>query len=112
MAAESAIVAHRITARFSGHSARTIPVIAFGMGLSGFLVISYVLCVLGYMLFPGLPINHAALTIFSARFRPLVVVDVLPRLGRKLCLGLVRRADLRPALQLLPLAVAMSCSYL
>ena len=48
--------------------ARTIPVFAFGMALSLFLAISYVFCVLGYLLLPGLPINHAALTIFLPGF--------------------------------------------
>ncbi len=49
-------------------AARTIPVFALGGALSLFLAISYVLCVLGYLLFPGLPINHAALTIFLPGF--------------------------------------------
>ncbi len=47
---------------------RRIPVFALGMGLSLFLAISYVLCVLGYLLFPGLPIAHAALAIFLPGF--------------------------------------------
>jgi hypothetical protein len=50
------------------HRARTIPVLALGMGLSLFLAFSYVLCVAGYLVFPGLPINHAALTIFLPGF--------------------------------------------
>ena len=54
MAANAAVDAHRFEARASG-SAR-IPVVAFGMALSGFLAISYVLCVLGYLLFPSLSI--------------------------------------------------------
>jgi hypothetical protein len=48
---------------------RTIPVLALGMGLSLFLAISYVLCVLGYVLFPSLPIEHSALAIFLPGFR-------------------------------------------
>jgi len=47
---------------------RTIPVLALGMALSLFLVISYVLCVIGYLVFPGLPVNHAALAIFLPGF--------------------------------------------
>ena len=47
---------------------RTIPVLAFGMSLSLFLVISYVICIIGYLVFPGLPINHAALAIFLPGF--------------------------------------------
>jgi hypothetical protein len=39
------------------------------MGLSLFLVVSYVLCVIGYLVFPGLPIDHAALAIFLPGFK-------------------------------------------
>lgn len=49
-------------------NARAISVFAFGWALSLFLTISYVFCVIGYLLFPGLPINHAALTIFLPGF--------------------------------------------
>lgn len=52
----------------SGHPARTIPVLALGMGLSVFLSISYVLCVLGYLFLPTLPIAHSALSIFLPGF--------------------------------------------
>ena len=47
---------------------RTIPVLAFGMSLSLFSLISYVICIIGYLLFPSLPINHAALSIFLPGF--------------------------------------------
>jgi hypothetical protein len=46
-----------------GHSepdVRTIPIVAFGLALSAFVVVSYVICILGYLLLPGLPIEHAA----------------------------------------------------
>ena len=66
MAANTADVAHRLEAH--GPIPGRIPVIAFGMALSSFLAMSYVLCVLGYLLFPSLPINHAALTIFLPGF--------------------------------------------
>lgn len=66
MAADVAIVAQRFSAGL--FVPPRIPVLAFGMALSGFLAISYVLCVLGYVLFPSLPINHAALTIFLPGF--------------------------------------------
>lgn len=49
-------------------SHRRIPVLALGLALSLFLAISYVLCVLGYLLFPGLPIEHSALAIFLPGF--------------------------------------------
>jgi len=49
-------------------SYRRIPVFALGLALSLFLAISYVLCVQGYLLFPGLPIEHSALGIFLPGF--------------------------------------------
>ncbi len=60
---------------------RTIPVFAFGMSLSLFFVISYVICIIGYLAFPGLPINHAALSIFLPGFELLTWVSF--------CLGLI-----------------------
>src|SRR5262249_28229232 len=62
---------HRGSAVHASPSAaapRTIPVLALGMGLSSFLVISYLLCVLGYLLFPELPIAHSSLSIFLPGF--------------------------------------------
>jgi hypothetical protein len=50
------------------HAARTIPIFALGMSLSLFFVISYVICIIGYLIFPSLPINHAALAIFLPGF--------------------------------------------
>ena len=58
----------RVGAPLTSRSARTIPVLAFGMSLSLFSLISYVICIIGYLLFPGLPINHAALAIFLPGF--------------------------------------------
>ena len=49
-------------------TAHLIPVFALGMGLSVSLAITYVLCVLGYLFFPGLPIEHSALSIFLPGF--------------------------------------------
>jgi hypothetical protein len=48
--------------------ARTIPVLVLGLSLSAFLVFSYLLCIVGYLLFPGLPVEHAALAIFLPGF--------------------------------------------
>jgi hypothetical protein len=48
--------------------APTIPVLTLGMSLSLFSLISYVICIIGYLLFPALPINHAALSIFLPGF--------------------------------------------
>ncbi len=52
----------------TSHGPSTIPVLALGMALSLFLAISYVLCVIGYLAFPSLPIDHAALAIFLPGF--------------------------------------------
>ena len=48
--------------------AHLIPVLALGMALSLFLAISYVLCVLSYVFWPNLPIEHSALSIFLPGF--------------------------------------------
>jgi hypothetical protein len=48
--------------------ARTIPVLALGMALSLFLVISYLICVTSYLALPGLPIRHDMLAIFLPGF--------------------------------------------
>jgi len=50
------------------HRAHVIPVLALGMALSLFLAISYTLCVLGYVFWPNLPIEHSALSIFLPGF--------------------------------------------
>ena len=50
------------------HTAHVIPLLALGMGLSVSLAITYVLCVLGYLIFPSLPIEHSALAIFLPGF--------------------------------------------
>jgi hypothetical protein len=64
MTADAASIAKRV----DGVSTPRIAVLALGMALSVFFAISYVLCVLGYVLFPSLPINHSALTIFLPGF--------------------------------------------
>jgi hypothetical protein len=66
--ADSATHAQLGSPRSSAHAARTIPVFTLGMALSLFLAISYVVCVLGYLLFPSLPIEHSALAIFLPGF--------------------------------------------
>lgn len=68
MAAANAPVQRRAGVPLPTLVARTIPVLALGMSLSLLLVISYVLCVIGYLVFPRLPINHAALAIFLPGF--------------------------------------------
>ncbi len=44
-------------------AAHTLPVLALGMALSLFLVISYLACIMTYLI-PGIPTGHAMLTIF------------------------------------------------
>ena len=46
----------------------TIPIATLGMSLSLFLALSFVLCVLGYLILPGLPVKHEALAIFLPGF--------------------------------------------
>ena len=50
-------------------TARLIPVAALGLSLGLFLVISYALCVLLYLLFPGLVLSHAMLSLFLPGFK-------------------------------------------
>ena len=45
-----------------------IPVFTLGLALSLFLALSYVLCISGYLLLPGLPVQHSALAIFLPGF--------------------------------------------
>lgn len=68
MGNDNAESARRVGVPLPTHSPHTIPVLALGMSLSLFLLISYVLCVVGYLLFPSLPLNHAVLAIFLPGF--------------------------------------------
>lgn len=70
----------------SGQTSR-IRVFALGMGLSLFFAISFVLCVLGYLLMPGLPITHQALSIFLPGFTLLSWVSFLVGLTESLAWG-------------------------
>lgn len=49
-------------------NSHTIRVVACGLGLSVFFAISFALCVLGYLLFPDLPIAHGVLSILLPGF--------------------------------------------
>ena len=57
-----------------------IPIVTFGLSLSLFFVISYLICIAGYLLFPGFPVQHAALSIFLPGFELLS--------WRSFCLGM------------------------
>ena len=52
----------------SRRSAAYVPVVALGLSLSLFFVIYYVICIIGYLVLPGLPIKHEALGIFLPGF--------------------------------------------
>ena len=45
-----------------------ISVFVMGLSLSLFLLVSYVLCILGFFLLPGLAVQHSALAIFLPGF--------------------------------------------
>ena len=45
-----------------------IPVVALGMSISLFLMISYLLCIILYIIFPQLIISHATLKLFLPYF--------------------------------------------
>lgn len=59
----------RTTAGRAPLSSHSIQVLALGLSLSLFLAISFVLCVLGYLLFPTLPVAHGALSLFLPGFQ-------------------------------------------
>src|SRR6266536_3307702 len=53
----------------SGHGAVSLQgVVTLGLSLSAFFAISYLICIAGYLLFPGVPVQHAALSIFLPGF--------------------------------------------
>ena len=52
----------------STHRTHAIPVLALGLASSLFLSISFVLCVLGYLLFPSLPVAHGVLSLVLPGF--------------------------------------------
>ena len=57
-----------MSTRTAGSPAYFIPVIALGMGLSLFLTLSYILCVLAYVFVPSVPIAHSALALVLPGF--------------------------------------------
>lgn len=64
-----------------------IPLTVFGLSLSLFLAISYALCIVGYLLFPGQLINHSALAIFLPGFQLLNWRTFLLGLGESFAWG-------------------------
>ena len=67
MASSNPNVLARGGTRIYAREAHAIPVIALGMTISLFLVISYLICVTTYFI-PGLPISHSMLTTFLPGF--------------------------------------------
>jgi hypothetical protein len=47
---------------------RPISIITLGQALSGFFIVSYTICIIGYLLFPGMPVKHESLAIFLPGF--------------------------------------------
>jgi hypothetical protein len=66
--------------RSGAGQAGAIPIVTLGLSLSLFFVISYVICIAGYLLLPGFPVQHAALSIFLPGFELLS--------WRSFCLGM------------------------
>ena len=47
---------------------RTISIITLGQALSVFFMVSFMLCIIGYLLFPSMPVKHESLGIFLPGF--------------------------------------------
>ena len=66
-------MAHNITSKPAAQSGATraslIPVVPLGMSVSLFFVITYVACIVFYLLFPDLVQTHALLALFLPGFR-------------------------------------------
>lgn len=46
----------------------TIAPVTLGLALSSFFLVSYLICILGYLAIPGVPVEHWALGIFLPGF--------------------------------------------
>ena len=46
----------------------SVSIVTLGLSLSVFFAISYVICIIGYLVAPGFPVQHAALSIFLPGF--------------------------------------------
>ena len=65
----------------------TFPVVALGLSLSVFFVISYALCILLYVLFPNAFANHMMLSLFLPWFEKLTWQTSLVGLVTSIVLG-------------------------
>ena len=68
MSQTSSLTGFSAAQRRSQRDVRAIPIVTFGLALSGFFAVSYVICILGYLLVPGLPVQHQFLAIFLPGF--------------------------------------------
>ena len=59
----------RIGVRSNGGQAASIRIVTLGLSLSVFFVISYVICIAGYLLLPGFPVQHEALSSLLPGFK-------------------------------------------
>ena len=64
-----------------------IPVAVLGLATRLFLAISFVLCVLGYLLFPSLPVPHSMLSMVLPGFELLTVRSFLLGLAESFAWG-------------------------
>jgi hypothetical protein len=62
------LTTQRIGVALNLHRGPVIPVLVMGLATSFFLSISFVLCVLGYLLFPSLPVAHGVLSLVLPGF--------------------------------------------
>jgi hypothetical protein len=62
------MVGPRAATRSAAGQGSAISLVTLGLSLSLFFVISFVICIAGYLLAPGFPVQHAALSIFLPGF--------------------------------------------
>jgi hypothetical protein len=80
MSQTQSMMGPRAAVRADAGQAGSLSIVTLGLGLSLFFVISYVICIAGYLQAPGFPVQHAALSIFLPGFEPLT--------WRSFCLGM------------------------
>jgi hypothetical protein len=51
-----------------GANTRAISIITLGQALSAFFIVSYTICILGYLFFPNFGVQHESLAIFLPGF--------------------------------------------
>ena len=102
MSQMQSVAGSRPRAQSDAGEAGAIPIVTLGLSLSLFFVISYVICIAGYLWLPGLPVQHARAVDLFAGVRTAELAELLPGNGGKLHLGLVHHAGLRAAVQLFP----------